>query len=148
MRSSRSKGGGGGAHCAPSRISIFICRLLWNLVQMMILVQVMIFKIHVVPSKFLKVTMWERISTKCDQKWGNIIFFWHTLKESNVWSSNYNIISVNDLNTWYFISLMIKEDIPYLEWMYWLQLMVQTLNETAIYHMEILNQHERAPNTI
>ena len=43
---------------------------------------------------------------------------------------------------------MIKEDIPYLEWMYWLQLMVQTLNETAIYHMEILNQHERAPNTI
>ena len=25
--------------------------------------------------------------------------------------------------------------------------MVQTLNETAIYHMEILTQHEMAPNT-
>ena len=43
---------------------------------------------------------------------------------------------------------MIKEDIPYLEWIYLLQLMVQTLNETASYHMEILTQHERAPNTI
>ena len=43
---------------------------------------------------------------------------------------------------------MIKEDIPYLEWIYLLQLMVQTWNETAIYHMEILTQHERAPNTI
>ena len=35
---------------------------------------------------------------------------------------------------------MIKEDIPYLECIYLLQLMVQTLNETAIYHMEILTQ--------
>ena len=33
---------------------------------------------------------------------------------------------------------MIKEDIPYLEWTYLLQLMVQTLNETAIYCMKIL----------
>ena len=41
---------------------------------------------------------------------------------------------------------MIKEDIPYLEWTYLLQLMVQTLNETAVYHMEILTQHEMAPN--
>ena len=70
-------------------------------------------------------------------------------KESHVWGSNSNITSVNDLNMWYFISLMIKEDIPYLEsfeWTYLLQLMVQTLNETAIYHMEILTQHEMAPN--
>ena len=59
---------------------------------------------------------------------------WHTctLKESHVWGSNSNITSVNDLNMWYFISLMIKENIPYLEWTYLLQLMVQTLNETAI----------------
>ena len=42
---------------------------------------------------------------------------------------------------------MIKEDIPRLEWTYILQLMVQTLHETAIYHMEILTQHEMAPNT-
>ena len=42
---------------------------------------------------------------------------------------------------------MIKEDIPYLEWTYLLQLMVQKLNETAIYHMEILTQQEMAPNT-
>ena len=71
---------------------------------------------------------------------------WHTLKESNIWGSNSNITSVNDLNT-YFVSLMIKEDIPYLEWTYLLQLMLQTLIETAIYHMEILTQHEMAPNT-
>ena len=42
---------------------------------------------------------------------------------------------------------MIKEDISYLEWTYLLQLMVQTLRETAIYHMEILTQHEMAPKT-
>ena len=46
-----------------------------------------------------------------------------------------------------FISLMIKEDIPCLELAYLLQLMVQTLNETAIYHIKILAQHEIAPNT-
>ena len=42
--------------------------------------------IHVVPSKFLKVTMWERISTKCDQneEIKNYEQIWHTLKESNV----------------------------------------------------------------
>ena len=42
---------------------------------------------------------------------------------------------------------MIKEDIPCLELAYLLQLMVQTLNETAIYHIKILAQHEMAPNT-
>ena len=42
---------------------------------------------------------------------------------------------------------MIKEDIPYLKLTYLLQLMVQTLNEIAIYHMKILTQHEMAPNT-
>ena len=47
---------------------------------------------------------------------------------------------------WYFISLMIKEDIPYLKLTNSLQVMVQTLNETAIYH-KILTQHEMAPNT-
>ena len=36
-----------------------------------------------------------------------------------------------------------KEDIPYLEWTYLPQLMVQTLNETAIYHMEILTHNTR-----
>ena len=41
---------------------------------------------------------------------------------------------------------MIKEDIPYLELTYLLQLMVQTLNETAIYHIKIITQHEMAPN--
>ena len=92
--------------------------------------------------------MWGRISTKCDQILGNMIEkIWHTLKESNVWGNNSNITGVNDLNTWYFISLMVQEDIPYLEWRYLLQLMVQTFNETAIYHMEILTQHEMAPNT-
>ena len=72
---------------------------------------------------------------------------WHALKESNVWGSNYNITSVNELNMWYFISLMITEDIPYLDLTYLLQLMVQTLNETAIYLIKILTQHEMAPNT-
>ena len=42
---------------------------------------------------------------------------------------------------------MIKEDIPYLELTYLLQLMEQTLNETAMYHIKILPQHEMAPNT-
>ena len=42
---------------------------------------------------------------------------------------------------------MIKEDIPCLELAYLLQIMVQTLNETAIYHIKILAQHEMAPNT-
>ena len=41
---------------------------------------------------------------------------------------------------------MIKKDIPYLEFTYLKQLMVQTLNETAIYHIQILTQHELAPN--
>ena len=52
------------------------------------------------------------------------------------------ITSVNVFNMWYFISLMIKEDIPYPEFTYLLQWMVQTLNETAIYHIQILTQHE------
>ena len=100
-----------------------------------------------VPLKFLKVTTWGGISTKCDKKLGNMIEkIWHALKESNVWGSNSNITSVNDLNMWYFISLMIKEDIPCLELANLLQLMVQTLNETAIYHIKILAQHEMAPN--
>ena len=55
------------------------------------------------------------------------------------------ITSVNDYNMWYFIPL-IKEDIPYPEFTYLLQLMVQTLNETALYHIQILAQHEMAPN--
>ena len=42
---------------------------------------------------------------------------------------------------------MIKEDIPYLESTYLLQLMVQTVNKTAIYLMKILTQHKMAPNT-
>ena len=101
-----------------------------------------------VPSKFLKVTTWGRISTKCDNKLGNKIEkIWHALKESNVWGCNSNITRVNDLNMWYFISLMIKADIPCLELAYLLQLMVQTLNEIAIYHIRILAQHEMAPNT-
>ena len=41
---------------------------------------------------------------------------------------------------------MINEDIPYLRLAYLMQLMVETLNETAIYHIKILAQHERAPN--
>ena len=52
--------------------------------------------------------MWGRISTKCDNKLGNMIEkIWHTLQESHVWGSNYNITSVSDLNMWYFISLII-----------------------------------------
>ena len=99
-----------------------------------------------VPSNFLKVTMWGRISTKCDQKIRKYDRkdIWHALKESNVWGSNYNITSVNDFNMWYFIALMIKEDITYLESTYLLQFMVQTLNETAIYLIKILTQHEMA----
>ena len=43
--------------------------------------------------------MWGRISTECDQKFGNMIEkIWHTLKESNVCGSNSNITSVNDLD--------------------------------------------------
>ena len=42
---------------------------------------------------------------------------------------------------------MIKKEISYLELTYLLQLMVQTLNETAVYHIQILTQHEVAPNT-
>ena len=56
------------------------------------------------------------------------------------------ITSVNDFNMWYFISMMIKEDIPYPEFTYLLKWMVQTLNKTAIYHIKILTQHEMAPN--
>ena len=56
------------------------------------------------------------------------------------------ITSVNDHNVWYFISLMIKQDIPYPEFTYLLQLMVKTLNESAIYHTKIHTQHEMAPN--
>ena len=82
------------------------------------------------------------------QKLGNMIEkIWHTLKESHIWGSNSNIASVNDLNMLYFVSLMSKEDIPYLELTYLLLLMVQTLNETAIYFIKILSQHEKAPNT-
>ena len=40
---------------------------------------------------------------------------------------------------------MIKEDFPYLKLIYLLQLMVQTLDEMAIYHIKILTQHEMAP---
>ena len=40
------------------------------------------------------------------------------------------------------------EDIPYLQLTYLLQLMVQALNETAIYHIKILTQHEMAPDYI
>ena len=40
---------------------------------------------------------------------------------------------------------MIKEDIPYLKFTHFLQLMVQTLNKTAIYHIKIFTQHKRAP---
>ena len=42
---------------------------------------------------------------------------------------------------------MIKEDITCLELAYLLQFMVQTLSETAIYHINILAQLEMAPNT-
>ena len=67
---------------------------------------------------------------------------WHrpALKESNVWGSNY-------LNIWYLITLMFKEDIPYLELTYLMQLMVHTINETAIYQIKHLTQHEMAPDT-
>ena len=58
-----------------------------------------------------------------------------------------NITSVNDFSMWYFILLMIKEDIPYFESTYLLQFMVQTLNETAIYLINILTQHKMTPNT-
>ena len=136
--------GGGGAHCAP----LHNFYIFW-LIAMKFgtdVKQVMIYKM--VPSKFLKVTTWGRIFTKCDKKLGNMIEkIWHALKESNVWGSNSNITSVNDLHMWYFISLMIKKDIPYLELIYLLQLTVQTLNGTPIYHIKILNQHEMAPNT-
>ena len=72
---------------------------------------------------------------------------WHTLNESNVWGSNSNIKSINDLNMWYFIYLMIKEDFPSLERTHLLQLNGQALNKTAIYHRKILTQHKMAPNT-
>ena len=42
---------------------------------------------------------------------------------------------------------MIKEDIPYLELKYFMQLMAQALNRTAIYHTYILTQDEMAPDT-
>ena len=42
---------------------------------------------------------------------------------------------------------MIRKDIPYLELIYLLQLMVQILNETAIYQLKIRTQHDMAPDT-
>ena len=42
---------------------------------------------------------------------------------------------------------MIKKDVPYLQLTYLRQLMVQTLNETAIYLIKILAQHEMALST-
>ena len=100
-----------------------------------------------VRSKFLKVTLWGRISTKWDKKLGNMIEkIWHAVTEFNVWGSNFNIPSVNDLIMWYFISLMIKVDIPYLELTYLMKLMVKTLNESAIYLIKDLTQHKMAPN--
>ena len=65
---------------------------------------------------------------------------------SYVGGKNSNITSGNDLNMWYLTSLMIKEDIPYLESTYLPQLIVQTLNETAIYHIKIPTQHKMAPD--
>ena len=62
----------------------------------------------------------------------------YTIKEYNVWGCNYNITSVNDINMWYFICLVIMEDIPCLKLTYLLQLIVQILNETAIYHINFL----------
>ena len=44
------------------------------------------------------------------------------------------------------IAVIIKEDIPYLELTYLLQLLVQTLSDTAIYHMKNHTQHEMAPD--
>ena len=41
---------------------------------------------------------------------------------------------INDLNMRYYICLMTKGDISYLDLAYLMQLMVQTLNETAIRH--------------
>ena len=70
----------------------------------------------------------------------------HALTESNVWGNNSKITSVNDPNMLYSISVMINEEISCLRLAYLLQLMVETLNETAIYHIKILAQHKRAPN--
>ena len=95
-------------------------------------------------SKFLKVTTWGRISTKCDQKLGNKIEkIWHALKESNVWGSNSNI-------TWDTQVLMTSIcDILYLWWLrktFHLELTYLPNWQTAIYHIKILTQHEMAPN--
>ena len=46
-----------------------------------------------------------------------------------------------------FISVMINEDISCLRLVYLLQIMVETINETAIYHIKILARHKKAPNT-
>ena len=64
--------------------------------------------------------MWGRISTKSDKILGNMLAkLWHDLQESDIWGSILIITSVNDFNMWYIISLMIKENIPYPEVIYY-----------------------------
>ena len=73
----------------------------------------------------------------------NIIFsFWNVAcKRSEPYGKS--VLNVNCI-----VYCIVLEDIPYLELTYLLQLMVLTLNETAIYHIKILTQHEMAPDYI
>ena len=69
------------AHCAPLQ-NIYMFRPIamkfgTDVKQVIIL--------KTVPSKLLKVTMWGRISTKCDKILGNMLEkIWHALQESNI----------------------------------------------------------------
>ena len=117
LRSPRPKGGGG--HIVPPPEFLYFladCYEIWYRCKTS----------HDLKADTVKVSQGHHVGAhfhkNVTKKWGNMI--WHTLKES-VRGSNSNITSVNDPNKWYFISLIIKEDIPYHKLTYSLQLMVQ-----------------------
>ena len=98
---------------------------------------------HDLKDSIIKISQDHHVGALFHKMWPNIRkydrkYMAYTLKDAYVWGSNSNC------------------DILYLWWLrqtfhilneHLLQLMVQTLNETAIYHMEILTLHKMAPNT-
>ena len=61
-----------------------------------------------------------------------------------MFEANFEITSGNDFFMWYFISLMIDEHIPYLNFTYSVNLKVQIWQETSIYPMKIHTKQKRA----
>ena len=144
MRSPRPNGGGGARAPLPPPEFLYFsadCYEIWYRCKTS----------HDLKDSTIKISQGHHVGAHFYKMWREIRKYTkirHILKESHIWGSNANITSITDLNMWYFIDLMIKEDIPYLELTYLLQLMVQTLNETAIDHIEILTQHEMGGKTV